>query len=91
MPLPASLPDTAYSSGSDSIRDDRSATTEPASPRRRFSDELVEEAREVFQKRTDRTVSSEDARMMLENLVGYFTTLHEWDRLHRRLGTSRQP
>ena len=47
---------------------------------RRFSDELVEDARRVFQKRTTRTLTNEDARQMLENLVGYFTVLHEWDR-----------
>lgn len=51
---------------------------------RRFSDELVEDARKVFQKRTDRKLTNEDARQMLENLVGYFTVLHEWDRAQAR-------
>lgn len=47
---------------------------------RRLSDELVEDARRVFQKRTDRTLTHEDARQILENLIGFFSVLHEWDR-----------
>tara|TARA_B100000378_G_scaffold271529_1_gene262153 strand:+ start:1270 stop:1548 length:279 start_codon:yes stop_codon:yes gene_type:complete len=50
---------------------------------RRFSDELVEKARNVFQKRTSRKLTSEDARQILENLTGYFRVLHEWDRKQR--------
>jgi hypothetical protein len=46
---------------------------------RRLSDELVEDARRVFQKRTERMLSSEDARQILENLSGFFSILHEWD------------
>ena len=47
---------------------------------RRFSDELVEDARRHFQQRTDRQLTNEDARQMLENLTGFFMLLHEWDR-----------
>ncbi|MEE4450502.1 hypothetical protein [Novosphingobium resinovorum] len=47
---------------------------------RRFSDALVEKARRVFQKRTSRKLTNEDARQMLENLTGFFRVLHEWDR-----------
>lgn len=47
---------------------------------RRLSDEVVEDARRLFQKRTERTLSSEDARQILENLIGFFSILHEWDR-----------
>jgi len=47
---------------------------------RRFSDELIEDARKVFQKRTTRTLTSEDARQILENLTGFFTVLHDMDR-----------
>lgn len=56
-------------------------------PRRhshRFSDELLEDTRRVFQKRTDRKLSLEDARQMLENLTGFFAILHEWDRAQVR-------
>ena len=51
---------------------------------RRFSDELVEDARKLFQKRTTRTLTSEDARQMLENLTGFFTVLHDMDRARAR-------
>jgi len=47
---------------------------------RRLSNELVEDARKAFQKRTDRTLTSEDARQILENLGGFFSILREWDR-----------
>ncbi|WP_314717788.1 hypothetical protein [Sphingobium yanoikuyae] len=47
---------------------------------RRFSNELVEKARKVFQKRTSQKLTNEDARKMLENLTGFFRVLHEWDR-----------
>ncbi|EJU13620.1 hypothetical protein LH128_07859 [Sphingomonas sp. LH128] len=47
---------------------------------RRFSNELVEKARSVFQKRTSQKLTNEDARQMLENLTGFFRVLHEWDR-----------
>jgi hypothetical protein len=67
---------------------DRSAIVWPGerkpSHSRRFSDELVEKARAVFQKRTSRKLTNEDARQMLENLTGFFRVLHEWDRAQRR-------
>ncbi len=47
---------------------------------RRFSEELIEDTRVAFQKRTNRKLTAEDARQILENLVGFFTVLHEWDR-----------
>lgn len=46
---------------------------------RRFSNERLEGARRVFQKRTNRQLSLEDARQMLENLTGYFATLMEFE------------
>lgn len=54
---------------------------------RRFSDELVEKARTVFQKRTSKTLTNEDARQMLENLTGFFRVLLEWDRAQSRRTT----
>lgn len=47
---------------------------------RRFSNELVEKARQVFQKRTSQKLTNEDARQMLENLTGFFRVLREWER-----------
>lgn len=62
---------------------------------RRFSDDLVEKARHVFQKRTSRKLTNEDARQMLENLTGFFRVLLEWDRAERRsqsdAGTDEPP
>lgn len=56
---------------------------------RRFSDALVEKARGVFQKRTSRKLTNEDARQMLENLTGFFRVLHEWDRAHAKRAAER--
>lgn len=58
---------------------------EPLRHSRRFSDELVEEACHVFQKRTTRKLTHEDGRQILENLMGFFSILHEWDRTGTRL------
>lgn len=49
-----------------------------------FSDDLLEEAIEVFQERTERTLTLEDARQMLENLTGFFGVLREWERAQVR-------
>lgn len=55
----------------------------------RFPDDLVEDARRIFQKRADRNLTSEDARQMLENLTGFFSVLHEWDRERVRHETGK--
>ncbi|GGZ38695.1 hypothetical protein [Asticcacaulis endophyticus] len=46
----------------------------------KFSKGLIEEARDLFQKRTDRPLTDEDAREMLENLTGFFMSLQLLDR-----------
>ncbi|WP_257554523.1 hypothetical protein [Sphingobium sp. CFD-2] len=56
----------------------------PVRHSRRFSDEIVEKARKVFQKRTSRKLTNEDARQILENLTGYFRVLHDWERTQRK-------
>ena len=63
------------------IQEELGPANQPARHSRRFSDETVEEARRIFQKRTDRTLTHEDGRQILENLVGFFSVLHEWDRV----------
>jgi len=35
---------------------------------------------ELFQARTDRTLTREDAREMIENVTGFFRILGEWNR-----------
>jgi hypothetical protein len=67
--------------------DDRGAPAEGVSGirhSRRFSNELVEKARVIFCRRSGAEVSHEEARQMLENLTGFFTVLHEWDRDNRK-------
>jgi hypothetical protein len=63
---------------------------EPGKPKtsQRFSDELIEEARAVFQPQTDRHLTAEDGRQILENLVGFFSVLHEWDLSEAEQGQS---
>lgn len=51
---------------------------------RRFSDELVENARQLFQQRTGRKLSAEDSRRILENLTGFFSVLRDIDRAKAR-------
>ncbi|MFT3976578.1 MAG: hypothetical protein QM688_05615 [Sphingomonas bacterium] len=51
---------------------------------RRFSDELIEDARKLFQERTDRKLTAEDSRQMLENLTGFFSVLLDMDRAKAR-------
>lgn len=60
-------------------RDDTASSELRAPHSTRFPDELVEDARRIFQERTDRNLTSEDARQMLENLTGFFSVLWEWD------------
>ena len=42
------------------------------------SGDLVDETIAIFQPTAIRTLTREDARMMLDNLTGFFSTLHEW-------------
>jgi hypothetical protein len=44
----------------------------------------LEETIRVFQNRTDRKLTMEGARQMLENLTGFVGVLHEWDRAQVR-------
>ena len=39
---------------------------------------LIEETIQLWQPRTSRPLTGEDARQMLENVVGFFTTLQGW-------------
>lgn len=73
-------------SGSDFNGAPRAAKTS-----QRFSDELIDEARAVFQPQTDRQLSPEDGRQILENLVGFFSVLLEWDQREREMERTRSP
>ena len=39
---------------------------------------LIEETIQLWQPRTSRPLTGEDARQMVENVVGFFTTLQNW-------------
>jgi hypothetical protein len=52
--------------------------------RQRAVDEaLLETTIRLFEKRTGRTLTKEDARQIVENLTGFFQVLAEWDRTER--------
>lgn len=60
----------------------------PADPRlfsrkRAIDDALLDRTVELFQTRTGRTLSKEDARQIVENLSGFFRILAEWDKADR--------
>lgn len=46
----------------------------------RYASELIEDARLLFQTQYGHPVKTEEARQMLDNLVGFFRTLHLWRR-----------
>ena len=56
------------------------------------TDALLDEALEIFQPRTSRRLSREDAREIYVNLTGFFRVLQDWERVERekiaREGTS---
>ena len=51
--------------------------------RRAVDDALLEKTIQLFQNRTGRTLSKEDARQIVENVTGFFQVLAEWDRAER--------
>ena len=44
------------------------------------NDNLLDRAIGLWQSRGRRTLSHEDARQIVENVTGFFSTLHEWSR-----------
>jgi hypothetical protein len=45
--------------------------------------DFIEETRAFWQSRTDRVLTREDAREIIENMTGFFRVLLEWDRAKR--------
>lgn len=43
-----------------------------------YSPELIEQTISVFENRTNREISEEDARQAVENISGFFRVLQEW-------------
>jgi len=49
-----------------------------------FPKDLLEEAKRIFEPQYGHALTDEDAREILENLVGYFDILIEWDAKRRK-------
>jgi hypothetical protein len=52
-------------------------------------DSLTEATFALWQPRTTRPLTTEDAREIAENVVGFFQLLHEWDLADRRIRKSQ--
>jgi len=52
--------------------------------KRKYSNELIDETRRVWEKRFGRVLTDEEARGLIENAVGFFRTLHGWKRREMR-------
>ena len=53
-------------------------------PPQRNQNELIEQTRDYWQRRTPKKLTSEDARQITENLTGFFRVLVEWEAAERR-------
>lgn len=56
-----------------------------------FPDEIIEQTLAVWQPRTRRPLTPEDARQIIENVTGFFQLLARWDhaaRQHANLGAT---
>ncbi len=50
----------------------------------RYSPELNEQTISVFESRTGRVISEEEARQAVENISGFFRVLQEWEEAERK-------
>jgi hypothetical protein len=50
-------------------------------PSHAANDNLIERTRKVWQPRTGRNLTDEDARRINENITGFFAILAEWSRV----------
>jgi hypothetical protein len=55
----------------------------PSVGRSHPSADLIEHTIRIWEPRLGRRLSEEDARQILENVVGFFRVLHDWDRKRR--------
>jgi hypothetical protein len=63
-------------------RADRGSCTEPG--------DFIEQTIDIWQKRTDRRLTREDGREIIENITGFFTILQEWERKERTAGQGKR-
>jgi len=52
--------------------------------RKMLSHESIEKAMEMWQPRYGRRLSQEEAREIMENAIGFFRILHEWQAQERK-------
>jgi hypothetical protein len=52
-------------------------------PSHAANDNLIDQARQVWQPRTGRDLTNEAARQIAENVTGFFAILAEWSRAER--------
>ena len=57
--------------------------SEPAA-KRKYSNELIVETRQVWERRLGRCLTDEEAQELIENITGFFRTLHGWKRREMR-------
>jgi len=60
-------------------------------PEERSTDDLLDRAIEVFKSRTKRKLTREDGRQAIENLVGFFGVLAEWDAAEQAATSGDKP
>ena len=72
------------------LRDGQEPRPAPTSETHDSDDAHLEKIRKVWQARTKRVLSKEDARQINENLVGFFTTLLRWDAEEREKASRGQ-
>ncbi|MFD9994691.1 hypothetical protein ACFWXH_07280 [Mesorhizobium sp. NPDC059054] len=59
------------------------AETALSSCKRKVNDAVLEQTIRLFESRTGRSMSKEDARQIVENVSGFFRILSDWDRTER--------
>jgi hypothetical protein len=64
-------------------RDTERAAAKPAGA-------LLDETIAIWQPRTSRRLTREDARQIIENMTGFFNVLREWDRAERAAAAAEQ-
>jgi hypothetical protein len=51
--------------------------------------DFIDQTIAIWQKRTERRLTREDGREIIENVTGFFRILQEWDRADRAEGASK--
>jgi hypothetical protein len=51
--------------------------------------DFIDQTIAIWQNRTDRRLTREDGREIIENITGFFTILQEWERKERTAGDAK--